>query len=359
MTARNGMPGRRQVMAGAAGLAATTLVAACSGSDNTSKSGTPPELRIAYQRIPNGALIVKHNRWLEKALGIPIRWIRYDSGAAVNKAVADHDIDVGLAGTSSIAVGVPAGLTYKVAWIFDVIGDAESLVVHQGGGIHSLHDLPGKRVAVPFGSTTHYALLAALERKNVDSKKVDIVDLQPDQIVRAWDSGRIDAAYTWQPSLNKIMAKDGRVLLTSAQLAREGIITADLGIVSEEFADDFPDVVTTWLTQEDRAVRLYQKDPSAAAKAVAAELNISPARALQEMKGYAFVNAKQQLTPRYLGTDKTTGNVTKQITDAAVFLHDYPRTAKFLKEYKLYQPVPTLGEFEKVVDPNMLKRVVK
>lgn len=339
-------------------LIVVILAAACGSSGPArTATGKPAELRIAYQLIPNTALIVKHNRWLEKELGIPVRWIRFDSGASVNQAVASHDVDLGLAGTSSVATGVPAGLAYRVAWIYDVIGSGEALVVRKKEGITSLAELKGKRVAVPFGSTTHYALLAALTKQHLDPNKLDIVDLEPAQIVKAWRDNAIDAAYIWQPSLAKILGQGGQVLLDSAQLAKKGVLTGDLGIVSEEMASDFPAVVTAWLREESRAVDQYRSDPSSAAKAVGAELGIPESEALGEMKGYRFLTVREQLSSSYLGTTAAPGHLVQQLTAAAVFLSDFPQTAKFLKEYKLYQPKPTQADFDHVVDPSFLAKV--
>lgn len=72
-------------------VAAALLVGACgsSSSDTASPaaSGAPTEMRIGYQLIPNGDLIVKDQGWLEDALpGTTIKWIKFDSGADVNTA---------------------------------------------------------------------------------------------------------------------------------------------------------------------------------------------------------------------------------------------------------------------------------
>ncbi|MGH8801947.1 MAG: ABC transporter substrate-binding protein, partial [Casimicrobiaceae bacterium] len=301
---------------------------------------------------------VKHNRWLEDALGIPIRWIRYPSGASVNRAVSNRQVDIGLAGSTAIAGGVPAGLSYKVVWIYDIIGSAEALVVRDGAGIKSIGDLVGKRVAVPFGATTHYALLEDLTRSHVDMNRVTIMDLEPADIVKAWQNGVIDAAYIWQPSLAKLLNHGGTVLVDSHQLARHGVLTADLGFVSDELASDFPDVVRTWLKQENRAVELIQSDPAKAAQSIGAELGISAPAAQAEMKGYQFLTAREQLSGKYFGKPGQPGRLIDQLTRAAVFQHDYPQTIRFIKE-KLYRPEPTRKDFEEAVDTSFLTQMVR
>lgn len=354
-TARNRPIGAPKWLRRAAIAIFVMLVTGC-GSD--SRLNKPAELRIAYQQIPNGALIVKHNRWLEDALGIPVRWIRYSSGASVNQAVSNRQVDIGLAGSTAIAGGVPARLPYKVVWIHDIIGSAEALAVRDGAGIKAIKDLEGKRVAVPFGSTTHYALLEYLTRSHIDPNRVTIMDMEPADIVKAWDNGAIDAAYIWEPSLTELLNHGGTVLVNSRQLAQSGILTADLGFVSDELASDFPDVVRTWLEQENRAVELIQSDPAKAAQSIGAELGISAAQAEVEMKGYQFLTAKQQLSDKYLGKPGQPGHLIDQLTRAAVFQHDFPETVRFMKE-KVYHPEPTSKQFEQAVDTSFITQVVK
>ncbi len=347
---------RRRVRGIALILSLILIGLAGAGCGGKSSSAKPAELRVAYQEIPNGALVVKHNRWLEEKLNIPVRWIRFDSGASVNQAVQNRQVDVGLAGSTAIAAGVPARLAYKVVWIYDVIGSAEALAVRKGAGISTMKDLAGKRVAVPFGSTSHYALLAAITKAGLDPNRVTILDLEPGDIVNAWRDSAIDAAYVWQPSLAKILADNGAVLTDSAQLADRGVLTADLGFVSAELHDDFPDVVQTWVEQENRAVEQLKSDPSTAATAIGAELGISATEVESEMKGYKFPTAQEQLSDSYFGPPGSPGNLVDQLTQAAVFQHDYPQTMKFTKE-KIYRAEPTLKDFANAVDTSFLSRV--
>ena len=95
-------------------------------------------------------------------------------------------------------------------WIYDVIGTAESLVVKNDSGVTDFAGLVGKKVGTPFGSTAHYSLLAALELAGVDPTKVKIIDLQPPDILAAWQRGDIDAAYVWNPTLAELRKPTAR-----------------------------------------------------------------------------------------------------------------------------------------------------
>lgn len=311
------------------------------------EGGKPAKLRIAYQVIPNGAPIVKHYGWLEKELGIPIEWQQFDSGADVNRAVAASSVDIGLAGSSPVANGIASGLPYKVAWIYDIIGDAEQLAVRKDSGVSDLAGLKGKKVGVPFGSTSHYALLTALSKAGVSPNDVDILDMAPEDIVAAWQRGDIAGAYVWHPSLGKLKEDGGKVLVSSAQLAEQGTLTGDLGIVSNEFAEKYPAAVNTWLQQEQRAIRLAKEEPQKAAAAVGAEFDISPKVARGLMKDLILLDAGEQASPEYLGTPGKPGKLATQLEE----------TATFLKEQKIITQAPSLEDFRTAVDPEFAAKV--
>ena len=198
-------------------LAATTLALAGCSVDRSGQQTDKPTIRIGYQTFPSGDLIVKNNRWLEDALpDYNIKWTKFDSGADVNTAFIAKELDFGALGSSPVTRGLsaPLNIPYKVAFVLDVAGDNEALVARNGGGVDTIPQLKGKRIATPFASTAHYSLLAALSQNGLSANDVQLVDLQPQAILAAWDRGDIDAAYTWLPTLDQLR-KTGKDLITS------------------------------------------------------------------------------------------------------------------------------------------------
>src|SRR5690606_20242439 len=121
-------------------------------------------------------------------------------------------------------------------------------------------------------STAHYSLLAAIQDAGLEPSDVDIIDAEPDAILASWQAGDIDGAYVWNPTLAAIVDDGGRILLTSTEVAEQGKTTYDLGVVTDEFAKEYPEAVKIWVEQQNKAVELIKKNPKKAAKAVAAEL---------------------------------------------------------------------------------------
>lgn len=342
--------GARSVSALLGMVAAVMLVLAGCSVDNSEDSGKPT-IRLAYQSFPSGDLIVKDNGWLEEALPeYNIKWTKFDSGADINTAFVAKELDFGAIGSSPVARGLsaPLNIPYQVVFVLDVAGDNEALVARNGTGIATVADLKGKRVATAFASTAHYSLLAALNQAGVNPEDVDLIDLQPQASLAAWQRGDVDAVYTWLPTLDELR-KDGTTIIASRQLATAGKPTLDLGVVSTEFADAHPEVVDTWRKVQARALTLIKDDPQAAAEAVAAQLNTTPEDAANQLKQGTYLTVAELTSPTWLGTEGNPGNLAENLHSAA----------EFLAEQQQIPSAPPLKTFQDAIYTKGLPGVVE
>jgi taurine transport system substrate-binding protein len=267
----------------------------------TGAADLPDKMIIGYQAIPHAETVAKDLGWIDSTLGIPIKWVKFDSGRHVIQALASGSVDIGLVGTSPCAAGISKGIEIEAIWIHHVIGDSEALVVVKGSGIQTIKDLVGKRVAVPFGSTTHYHLMVALKLSNVKPDQLTIINLEPEQMPVAWQKGDIDAGFVWEPTQSKLLGEDGEIILSSRQLAERGFPTADLCAVRKEFAQKYPNVVITYLRVLDKAVKFVREKPDEAAAAIARQFNVSPELAARQMKGLIPLTGEEQVSGKYMG----------------------------------------------------------
>lgn len=303
-------------------LAACTEPATTTSADGGEASGgMPAEFRIGYQVVPNAELLTKNLGLAEaKFPDVDIKWLPFDSGRDVNTAMVAGGIDVGLAGSVPVSTGVAQDLPYNVYYIHDVIGDNEALAVTEASGITSMADLPGKKIGVPFGSTTHFSLLSALTQEDIDPADVQILDMQPQDMLAAWQRGDIDGGFVWQPTLSKMVDENGTVLITAKQLAEDGIITADLGIVSKDFAATYPEFLDGYVAALNEATELYRNDPEQAAAAISEEIGLAPEESLKVMNELVWLDASEQASAKYLGTPDAPGEMSQVLKDSAEFM---------------------------------------
>lgn len=273
-------------------------------------------VRIGWQEIPNGDLVVKDTGLLGACLpNVKVVWSKFASGGDVIQAFGANSLDVGLLGSAPAAkaLSAPLNIDMKVIWIQDRIGAAESLVA-KDPALKGVGDLKGKRIAVPFASTAHYSLLTALEKAGVTDAQV--INLSPDAIRGAWNGGQIDAAYIWEPTLSQLTGPGGgHLLTTSAQVAEQGAPTYDLEGARSDFVKNNPALLKAWTAAQGWAANLLNTDPKKAAEHIAGQLGVPLEQVLTQVKGYAYFDAKTQADTDHLG-----GQLAGDIRKTAEFL---------------------------------------
>ncbi|TVR61303.1 MAG: taurine ABC transporter substrate-binding protein [Spirochaetaceae bacterium] len=304
---------------------------------------------IGFQAIPNGELVAKQLGWHEESLGVDVRWVQFNSGSELNAAVAAGSVDLGLGGSSTTVVAIAQGVPAQVIWIHNIIGDNEALVVRRGSVFRSVSDLRGATIAAPFGATTHYHLLTALDLAGVDAAEVRVLDMPPTEMLAAWQRGDIDGGFVWEPTLAAMLENDGRVLIASGALAEQGYVTGDIGIVRNGFAEQNPKIVVQYIRNQIRAVELIRDDPDRAARAIAAELSLDATEARRQMDSLVFVDGETQLSPEYLGTPERPGSL------ADVFVE----TGRFLAEQDTISEAPGRSRVLEFIAPEFLQEALE
>jgi taurine transport system substrate-binding protein len=298
------------------------------------------EVTIAHQDMNVPFRIVMESGELEKATGYKISWRMFGGGGDVIRAMGSGDVHIGEAGSSPIAAAASQGLDVELFWILDDIADAEALVVRNGSNVNRIEDLKGKRVGVPFVSTTHYHLLFALQRAGVDPKSVDIRNMRPPEIGAAWERGDIDATFVWDPVLSKVKA-NGKVLVTSGELTKAGRPTFDGMIVSKRFAREHGDFMVALVKALAKADSDYRSNQakwtadSAQVKAVAKWTKADAKEVPAAMALYKFPTLDEQLSPAWLGGGKD-GGAAKALADTSAFLKEQGRVQAVAPDYSQF-----------------------
>ncbi|MBD2100286.1 ABC transporter substrate-binding protein [Leptolyngbya sp. FACHB-261] len=329
---------RRNVLFGLMGLSLPFVASSCAqsasqitansssgtpgSSDTTAASGSgqaPAKIRVGYQVYAGPDLLAKGLGLAKQTFAnSEVQYVQFDAGRDVNTALAAKGIDFGVLGSVAASVGLSRNIPYDVFYIYDLTGTSEALVVKPD--IKTVADIRGKRIAVPFSSTSHFSLLSLLKLEGISPNEVTVLDMVPPDMLAAWQRGDIDGGYLWQPGLSKMEQDGGRVLATSGDLAKRGYATFDVAVVRREFAQQYPEVVRQYVAMLDQAVKLYRQDPQAAAKAIAPELGLSPEESLSQIKQYTWFDAAEQTDSKYLGTTDKPGAVAKLLKDSADFM---------------------------------------
>ncbi len=310
------------------------------------------EVTIAHQDMMVPWRYAHATKEVEKTTGYKINYRKFGGGGDVIRAMASGQVHIGEAGSAPIAAALSQGLPLQLIWILDDIGAAEVLVARNGSGIESLADLKGKKIGVPFTSTTHFHTMVALEAAKVDPGSVRVLNMRPPEIAAAWERGDIDATFIWEPVLSRVLS-NGKPLITSGEIAKQtGKATFDGVVAQADWARANSDFVVKFIqvmAAADADYRANQDKWTAGSPQVKAIAEISGAKVEDVPAGlalYAFPSMKEQAGKTWLGGGKD-GGAARSLAD----------TAAFLKAQGTIQQV--LGDYSVGVNPQYVEAALK
>lgn len=306
----------------------------------------PKVLRVGYFGAVNSQLLAKNLGLDSGETGIPVEWVKLESGRDIVTALVSGSIDIGEIGFPPAVTAIAAKVPLQGIFISHLSDPGVALAVRAEKNVRGLKDLIGKKVGVPFGTNPHYLLITALRLEGVDPKLIRIVDLSPSELLAAYMRGDIDAGYVWQPTLGKLTDTGAQIILTSEDMAKKGYPTGDIEVVRKAFADKYPELVTKFVRGESHAANIWLGESGKAAGIVSKELSISTPLATQLMTANRVLSASEQLRSAYLGISTKKGAIVQSLKAVADFL---------VQEGRL-KSAPDEGVFAEFINPSYLER---
>jgi taurine transport system substrate-binding protein len=330
-------------------LVYSIALSALLASTTAQAQDAPEEVTVGYLNLVNAQLVTKNLGLMQKHMpGVTINYIKVGGGGDMLRAIAADQIDFGGLGNPPTAIGVVRGLPIQGTMVLNMLDFVEAMVVRTDLEIKSFADLEGKTLAAPFGSTTHYLLLQALADEGIDPASMKILDLRPNDIALAWSRGDIDAAWFWDPNLDKTVQDGGNIFMTSGIMEKRGYPTWDVGIVMNEFAETYPQYVEKFVAAECEGIDYWISNPAETAEIIAEELELPLADATRMMRGTEMVPCDVQLTAQYMGTSEARGG----------FIDTLEATTAFLVSQDRLPEAPAREVFETFLQPKYLEAVV-
>ncbi len=286
----------------------------------------PAKIVVAYQTGPDPIEVAIAGGEIAKVTGRDVEFRRFNSGADIFAAIASGDVQVGYVGSSPFAAAASRGLDVKAFYVSSISGTDEALVVRDGAGIATPADLRGKRLSAAPVSTDHYQLLATLKQNGIAEKDATVLALPQPEIVAAWKRGDIDGAFVWDPALSELK-KNGKVLLTSRQVAERGAPTFNAWVATGSLVKDDPAFLKSFAGEVARWNASFLTDKAAwtadtdNVKAIARLLGGTPQDQAAGLKDLNLLPASAQATTDWLGGGQE-GGVARILKDTAGFLKE-------------------------------------
>ncbi len=329
--------------------AETAVVTPGTTADSDATKDLPAVINIGIIAGGPESAVLAQQKFLEN-LGVTANIVTYNAGTDINNAVVSGDVDLACFGASPIALGIANKINYKAIFVSYLEGgNIEALVVKNAVGADTVAGLKGKKIAAPFGTTSHYALLNALKLGGLSPSDVTLLDMGGQDIAAAWSRGDIDAAYIWSPALDECLKNEGTVLTNDGELAEQGVTIPEIAVARTEFAKKYPDLVTEYVKALISVYDVIKNNPDQATTDVAEWEGISSEGARGQVTDNIWISGEDQLSADYLGT---VGNIGK--------LADTLKTiADFHAEQGNLSSAPDLASIQQAIDPSFAEAALK
>lgn len=295
----------------AAALASAPSIAAAQKSNKN-----PGKITVAYFREwPTANQVAQAERWYDEAMGVKVNWRAFETGTAMAAAMVAGDAQIAYSmGVVPFAIAVSQGAPLKAVGVAVSYAENDNCVVYKKAAIDkaNAHELEGKKVAVPMGTVTHYKMLRTLEHLGVDVSKVDLIDMSSAEAAKAFIRGEVTMACGWGGPLRR-MKGYGWELMTAKEQEAIGIRVFDVIAVTNDFADTYPDLVTTFLEVTDKSIAYLEDHPDEAKPVIAATAGMDLKESDIVLSLFRFPRRDAQLSERWM--DGGVQSFVKQVAD--------------------------------------------
>ncbi|MQA80049.1 MAG: PhnD/SsuA/transferrin family substrate-binding protein [Streptosporangiales bacterium] len=280
------------------------------------------------------AMVAVEQGFFEKA-GVDVDFKSFDTSSARMTAVASGDVDFASTGAvSALSLMASGDDSFVLIGSQDKYLRQEGLVAQRS--VKTMADLRGKRIGVPFSSSSHVILLDMLDKAGLDPKKdVKLVNMDGTDMVQPFRSGQIDAATVWQPSFAELRKLPGAHVLgydTDTSFFKQyGFAPGpDVLVMRKEFVEDQPERARKVADAYFQGLDWLKADAK---------------RAVPVLTGYTKLEAKEQqdylADVTWLGKD----DQVKFMAADGEFVKSLDDLAALMARHKLIGQAPKVGDW--------------
>ncbi len=291
-------------LAGAGAASLLIMLAGC-GAQSQAAGPVRPTVIIGYQNGSDPQTVAIEQKFFQKMIHAPVELKYFSSGPAALTSLASGSLQfmTGM-GSPPVVAAINKGVPLKIVWVQDRYVTAEGLVVKDSANITGLSQLSGRTVALVDGSSSPWQLDTALQTHHIPVSAVHIDDTAPANMVAAWKTGQIDAAYVWSPFLNDMQADGGHILIYDQNQVNSAPMFT-YAVVNASFASKYPKLVEDFVKAEAQGVTYYDSHPSQSYQDMATLNGISAAAAKTQAAELRFTPLSEEVTSRRMGTAAT------------------------------------------------------
>ena len=187
----------------------------------------PPEkITIAYSTASNAILVyIAFAKGFFAEEGLEATPQPHAFGKLALNAVLEGKADLATVADTPIVLAVMSGRMITTLAVIQAANRDNAIVARHDRGIAKPADLKGRKIGATLGTSGNFFVDAFLIANGIDKEKVKIIDMKPDEMTAALDTGKVDAVSTFNPTANQLGKK----------LGNSAIVFFDESIYTESF----------------------------------------------------------------------------------------------------------------------------
>lgn len=217
----------------------------------------------------------------DNGVNVTVRFV--SSGSEVPAGMAGGTIPIAVAAATNPMAMAASGIPVNIlAQISDISGILQ-LVVREDAGIEMPSDLEGRQLGITRIPLSVSVLERGCAAYGCAFDSVQMVNMQPEDIVLAYERQNVDAVLTWEPWASYVVQRGGKVLFSATQSfvpGQEGPNQIDAVYAALFARSDFiqgnPEAVEGILRGLLQAADWFQENRDEAAEIVGRVINIPP-----------------------------------------------------------------------------------
>ncbi len=252
---------------------------------------------------PTANQVAQVEKTYDEAMGAELDWRAFGNGNEMTQAMVSGDVQIAYSqGFVPFVVGVSNGAPLKLVGIAVTYAENDLCIIREDAGItqENASELEGKKVATPIGNVTHYKLLRTLDHLGVDASTINLVQMNPADAAVALIRGDVVMGCAFGGALDR-MKEVGFPLMTGAEQEAVGINTFDIVTVTEDFANDHPDLVRKFMEVTEAANDAYKADSGVAMATIAGAAGMDQGATESMLANFGFPSAGDQKGANWLG----------------------------------------------------------
>jgi ABC-type nitrate/sulfonate/bicarbonate transport system substrate-binding protein len=231
------------------------------------------EIKVGTQPYPGMAsVLIGIKKGYFEAAGVKVIEQRMNSGRLTMDALLAGSIDIATPVETGVMFAISNGTELAILAQISTNPDEVKPVVRVASGVKTARDLRGKRLGYGAGSSNQFAMYNWMKEGGVSANEVEMVNLQPPDLVTSLVSNELDVAFIWEPFLTRAVdSGSGSIKIVEDTKLYQSRL---LAVAQPRWAGQNTKVVSRFLSALEKSAQWIKDNRADAVKITASEIGM-------------------------------------------------------------------------------------